>query len=114
MTWEFIDIFMPRFMVRRIWPDFVPEAAGPVQNDPHAPHTTPYIELMQAAIAHLGISAGNRGKKDCLTDWFLTQQVGGELVSKNLADAMATLIRLPAAQRGGAKRLMGPDLRQAG
>jgi hypothetical protein len=35
-------------------------------------------------------------------------------VSNNLADAMSTLIRLPSAQRGGAKRSFGPDLRQAG
>ena len=69
---------------------------------------------MQAAIAHFGITAENQDKKDCLVDWFLEQQVEGEPVSSNLADAMATLIRLPSAQRGGAKRVLGPDLRQAG
>ncbi len=31
--------------------------------------------------------------------------VEGEPVSQNLADAMATLIRLPSSQRGGAKRI---------
>jgi hypothetical protein len=43
----------------------------------------------------------------------LTQEVEGEPISKNLADAMATLIRLPSSQRGGAKRVEGPDLRKA-
>jgi len=47
-------------------------------------------------------------------DWFLEQPIEGEPVSHNLADAMATLIRLPSAQRGGAKRMHGLDLRQAG
>jgi hypothetical protein len=47
-------------------------------------------------------------------DWFLSQEIEGEPVSNKLADAMATLIRLPSAQRGGAKRGLGPDLRQTG
>jgi hypothetical protein len=47
-------------------------------------------------------------------DWFLEQQIEGEPMSNKLADAMATLIRLPSAQRGGAKRVLGPDLRQRG
>ena len=47
-------------------------------------------------------------------DWFLEQQIEGEPVSNKLADAMATLIRLPSAQRGGAKRVLGPDLRHTG
>jgi len=69
---------------------------------------------MQAAIMHFGLNAENQGKKECLLDWFLEQQVEGEPVSNKLADAMATLIRLPSAQRGGAKRVIGPDLRNAG
>ncbi|RBI82277.1 hypothetical protein DRV85_18865, partial [Rhodosalinus halophilus] len=79
-----------------------------------APYTTPYLELMQAAIAKFGITAEDQGKKDCLVDWFLAQEIEGEPVSNKLADAMATLIRLPSAQRGGAKRVLGPDLRQTG
>lgn len=114
MNWEFIDIRMPRFMVKAIWQDFVPQVLRPSTDASDAPYTTPYFELMQAAIAHFGITAENQGKKDCLMDWFLEQQVEGEPVSRNLADAMATLVRLPSAQRGGAKRVLGPDLRQAG
>ena len=112
--WEFIDIRMPRFLVKAIWPDYIPEPMRPTQDAADAIYTTPYLDLMQAAITHFGISPGNQGKKECLMDWFLEQQIEGEPVSNKLADAMATLIRLPSAQRGGAKRVLGPDLRQTG
>ena len=112
--WEFIDIRMPRFMVKAIWPDYAPEPTQAMQGAAQHAYTTPYLELMQAAIARFGISAANQGKKECLVDWFLAQQIEGEAVSNKLADAMATLIRLPAAQRGGAKRALGPDVRQRG
>ena len=112
--WEFIDIRVGRFLVKAIWPDDIPEPVRPAQGAADAIYTTPYLDLMQAAIAQFGISAGNQGKKDCLMVWFLEQQVEGEPVSNKLADAMATLIRLPFAQRGGAKRLLGPDLRRTG
>lgn len=70
--------------------------------------------LMQAAIVHFGISPQNQDKKECLMDWFIEQQIEGERVSSNLAEATATPIRLPFAQRGGAKRVQGPDLRRTG
>lgn len=111
-NWEFIDIRMPRFLVKTIWPDYVPETARPAVDTADVPYTTPYLDLMQCAIAHFGISAGNQEKKECLLDWLLGQEIEGEPVSNNLADAMATLIRLPSSQRGGAKRVLGPDLRQ--
>jgi hypothetical protein len=81
---------------------------------PDEPYTTPYLDLMQAAITRFGISGLSQEKKECLSDWFVEQRVEGEPLSRNLADAMATLVRLPSAQRGGAKRVTGPDLRQAG
>ena len=111
--WEFIDIRVARFLVKAIWPDYVPEVR-PATGTDTVPYTTPYLELMQAAIAKFGITPEDQGKKDCLVDWFLEQQIEGEPVSNKLADAMATLIRLPSAQRGGAKRVLGPDLRQTG
>jgi len=114
LHWEFIDIRVSRFIVKAIWPDFVPEAAAPAPDGNVGPYTTPYLELMQAAIAHFGLTAENQGKKECLLDWFVEQQIEGEPVSRNLADSMATLVRLPSAQRGGAKRVLGPDLRQTG
>jgi len=111
--WEFIDIRVARFLVKAIWPDHV-TAVRPATGTDTVPYTTPYLELMQTAIAKFGITPENQGKKDCLVDWFLEQQIEGEPVSNKLADAMATLIRLPSAQRGGAKRVLGPDLRQTG
>ena len=110
--WEFIDIRVARFLVKAIWPDYIPGPVRPAQGAADAIYTTPYLELMQAAIAKFGITPEDQGKKDCLVDWFLEQQIEGEPVSNKLADAMATLIRLPSAQRGGAKRVLGPDLRQ--
>jgi len=112
--WEFIDIRVARFLVKAIWPDYIPEPVRPAKSEADAMYTTPYLDLMQAAIAHFGITAEGQEKKECLVGWFLEQQIDGESVSNKLADAMATLIRLPSAQRGGAKRVVGPDLRQAG
>ena len=113
-SWDYIDIEVPAFMVRKIWPNFVPDVPPPAQDDQKAPYTTPYLELMQEAIARFRLTAENQSKKENLSDWILKQPIEGEPVSKNLADAMATLIRLPSAQRGGAKRVLGPDFRRAG
>jgi hypothetical protein len=111
MLWEFIDIRIPRFIVLAIWPPYVPPSM-PASVDA-LPYTTPYLALMQEAIAQFGMSEDRQEKKDSLFEWFLTQEVDGEPISKNLADAMSTLIRLPSSQRGGAKRGYGPDLRRA-
>ena len=110
-TWEYIDIEMPDFMVKAIWPEPEPVLVPvpvPAELPPAPAYTTPYLDLMQAAIAHFRIAAGRQEKKESLVAWFLSQRIEGEPVSKNLAEAMATLIRLPGAQRGGAKRVAGP------
>ena len=113
-SWQYIQIEVPEFMVKAIWPDYVPEAPPPeAAGTTDATYTTPYLELMQAAIARFGLTEEKQSKKENLSDWFLEQQIDGEPLSRNLADGMATLIRMPAAQRGGAKRVLGPDLRQA-
>jgi hypothetical protein len=109
--WEFIDIRVPRFMVLAVWPAYVPPSMPKSADAPL--YTTPYLVLMQEAIEHFSLSEGQQEKKDCLYDWFLEKQIEGEPVSMKLADAMATLIRLPSSQRGGAKRMEGPDLRKA-
>jgi hypothetical protein len=111
MLWEFIDIRVPRFMVLAIWPAYVPPSM-PKSVDASA-YTTPYLALMQEAIEHFSLSEARQEKKDSLYEWFRTREVDGELVSGNLCDAMATLIRLPGAQRGGARRQTVPDLRKA-
>lgn len=112
-SWQYIQIEVPDFMVKGIWPDW-PECEGTRQKLDHSlsPYTTPYLELMQAAIDRFGLTEENQSKKENLSDWFLEQPIEGERISRNLADAMATLIRLPSAQRGGAKRVFGPDLRK--
>ncbi len=55
---------MPRFLVKAIWPDYVPEVARPADGAEAPPYTTPYLELMQAAIAHFGISSGTRARRN--------------------------------------------------
>jgi hypothetical protein len=93
---EFIDIRMPRVMVKAIWPDMTSAA--------QAPYTTPYLDLMQAAIRSFQMTPQRQQKKETLVAWFLEQEIDGEPVSDNLASAMATLVRLPSSQRGGARR----------
>ena len=92
-------------MVLAIWPVVEPPQPAPAM-DPAtgAPYRTPYMDLLDRAVAENGINARVQGKKELLADWFREQTVEGEAVSQNLADAMATLIRLPSSQRGGAKR----------
>jgi len=108
-SWQYIQIEVPEFMVKAIWPEDVPGPAQPTAEAEVVSYTTPYLELMQEAISRFGLSASNQSKKENLSDWFLGQRIEGEAISRNLANAMATLIRLPAAQRGGAKRVSGPD-----
>jgi hypothetical protein len=110
---EFIDIRVPRFMVLAIWPEPPVEAEPPIPGTV-TPYTTPYLELMHGAIMAHGITVEHQGKKEALVAWYMQQKVDDEPLSNNLADAMATLIRLPHAQRGGAKRMIGPDLRETG
>ena len=93
-------------MVLAIWPVVEIAVPQPVP-DPStgATYTTPYLDLLQQAIAANGITQRYQCKKELLSDWFKSQTVEGEPVSQNLADAMATLNRMPASQRGGAKRI---------
>jgi hypothetical protein len=97
---EFIDIHLPRFMMRAVWPK---AERSPAPQD--ADYSTPYLDLLHAAIAEFAISEERQPKKDNLVEWFRAQKVEGEPLSENLASAMATLVRLPSSQRGGAKRM---------
>ena len=102
---QFIDIRVPRFMVLAIWPVVaVPDPTPSADPTTGEPYRTPYLDLLERAIAENHVTARNQGKKELLSDWFRGQTVDDEPVSQNLADAMATLIRLPSSQRGGAKR----------
>jgi hypothetical protein len=102
---QFIDIRVPRFMVLAIWPATEASIPSPAP-DPMTgePYRTPYMELLDRAIAANRLSYRNQDKKETLTMWFREQTVEGEPLSQNLADAMATLVRMPSSQRGGAKR----------
>ena len=101
--WEFIDIRLPRFMVKAIWPDYVlPLNVEEVAQA--AAYSPPYLALMDEAIAYFHLSDAHQEKKEALVEWFLGKQVEGAQISGNLAGAMATLVRLPSAQKGGAKR----------
>lgn len=105
---QFIDIRVPRFMVLAIWPVIeVPKPSPAPDPATGEPYRTPYMDLLDQGIAANRISMRDQGKKELLSDWFRAQTVDGEPVSQNLADAMATLIRMPASQRGGAKRGWG-------
>ena len=98
---EYVDVTVPTFFAEAIWPlgEPVHESNPQTKN-----YTTPYLELIKAAIAEFQITESEQSKKECLVDWFKEQQVEGEPVSDNLAKAMATIMRLPASQRGGGKR----------
>ena len=101
--WEFIDIRLPRFMVKAIWPDYVP-SAGVREAIEETAYSPPYLDLMEEAITHFSLSDTHQEKKEVLVEWFRDQWVDGAQISGNLATAMATLVRLPSAQKGGAKR----------
>lgn len=95
---EYIDIQIPRFMVEAIWTMPPPKLVEPTE------YTTPYLELIKRAISENRIDEIDQSKKVVLVEWFKDQHVEGEPLSGNLANAMATIIRMPSSQRGGGKR----------
>jgi hypothetical protein len=95
---EYVDITLPAFFVQAIWTLPPPKPVEPTD------YTTPYLDLIQRAIAENRIDDCDQSKKEVLVDWFMDQDIEGEPVSGNLAKAMATIIRLPSSQRGGGKR----------
>jgi len=102
---QFIDIRVPRFVVLAIWPAVEATPPTPAMDpDTGKPYRTPYMDLLDNAIAEFRISQRYQCKKELISDWLRAQEIEGEPLSQNLADAMATLIRLPSSQRGGARR----------
>jgi hypothetical protein len=61
-----------------------------------------------ALVSHKSWDLHKTSKKENLSDWFFEKRIEGEPISRNIAKSMATLIRLPTAQRGGAKRTPKP------
>lgn len=68
-------------------------------------YTTPYLEMMREVIRELGISRENQEKKEAIAALFAKKLADHKITppSKKLADAMATLVRLPESQQGRAK-----------
>jgi len=69
-------------------------------------YTTPYLEMMLEVIRELKITRENQGKKEAIAALFEEKLAGHKTtpLSQKLADAMATLVRLPESQQGRAKR----------
>jgi len=69
-------------------------------------YTTPYLEMMQEVIRELEISKENQGKKEAIAALFAKKINDHKMTppSQKLADAMATLVRLPESQQGRARR----------
>lgn len=69
-------------------------------------YTTPYLEMMREVVRELELSKENQGKKEAIAA-LLEQKLAEHNAtppSQKLADAMATLVRLPESQQGRAKR----------
>lgn len=68
-------------------------------------YTTPYLEMMREVIRELEISKDNQGKKEAIAAVFEKKLIDHKITppSQKLADAMATLVRLPESQQGRAK-----------
>jgi hypothetical protein len=64
-------------------------------------YSTPYIELMWHAIDHFQISSENQPIKDNLVEWFRSQEIAGQKVSRATAEYLASFVRLPASRLGG-------------
>jgi hypothetical protein len=68
-------------------------------------YTTPYLEMMREVISELEISRENQSKKEAIAAIFEQKLADHKATppSQKLADAMATLVRLPESQQGRAK-----------
>ena len=68
-------------------------------------YATPYLEMMQEVVREMEITKENQGKKEAIAASFAQKLADHKTTppSQKLADAMATLIRLPESQQGRAK-----------
>lgn len=102
---QFIDIQVPRWMVEAFWPpDPKPPPEVGVAGIADLGYTTPYLQLMQQAVADLGISNDNQPIKDNVVDWFRGQKINGVPLSDNHIRHLATFVRLPNVQKGGNRK----------
>ncbi|MEA2963944.1 MAG: hypothetical protein QOI46_4042 [Alphaproteobacteria bacterium] len=64
-------------------------------------YSTPYIDLMWEAIDHFEISDENQPIKETLVEWFLSQDIAGQKVSRATAEYLGSFVRLPTSRSGG-------------
>jgi hypothetical protein len=67
-------------------------------------YLSPFLKLAVEASQQFKISEQNPSTKKELVNHFLKQTVDGKLISPNIAGQLATLIRPPAAMKGGKKK----------
>lgn len=109
---ETIDIRVPLFFLQKIWPATVnDETVLPVSKSslgggkPLQFAPTPYLELLNRAVENFWKSGSPpTDKKESIVQWLVEQEVGGEALSRNLAETMATIIRPMDARAGGNRR----------
>jgi hypothetical protein len=89
------------------------ESTADAQNGAESNYSTPYIDLMWQAIDHFKITDENQPIKETLVEWFLSQEIEGQKVSKTTAEYLASFVRLPASRLGGNRpwtvRALQPD-----
>ncbi|MBF0624100.1 MAG: hypothetical protein HQL82_04765 [Magnetococcales bacterium] len=70
---------------------------------PFAP--TPYLELLNRTVEKFWCSGSPpTDKKETIVQWLVEQEIGGDPLSRNLAETMATIIRPLEARAGGNRR----------
>jgi hypothetical protein len=89
------------------------ESTADAQNGAESNYSTPYIDLMWQAIDHFKITDENQPIKEGLVEWFLSQEIEGQKVSRTTAEYLASFVRLPASRLGGNRpwkvRALRPD-----
>lgn len=109
---EYIDIQVPLFFLQTLWPTPASEtgaSTAPMEEPaggkplPFAP--TPYLNLLNRTVERFWCSGSPpTDKKETIVQWLVEQDVGGEPLSRNLAETMATIIRPLEARAGGNRR----------
>ena len=95
---EFIEL---RFCTKEVLYNFPAQNQAPIMPSNSNDYLSPYMQIMLQAIQVLDIRSEQQSKKNVLVDWFMQQEVAGRPITRNMAKMMATLTRLPEAQRGG-------------
>jgi hypothetical protein len=83
----------------------LPDTDAPLVRHAIGAYTTPYINIMLEVIAEQEIANDNQSKKELLKNIIADKMaVAGLDKSDKIADAMATIIRMPESQKGRAKK----------